>query len=140
MLLCLTGGSVAEPRAATAADSPAALFNRLDANHDGQLTSDEVPADRQQLFLGCSTRPTRTATGGSAADEFAGGIQSQRTPRPLHETPPASTGGPFDKAQQMFERWDANHDGQVVPDEVPDQGRGRFERLLARADGTAMAQ
>ena len=35
---------------ARSAESRAALFDKLDANHDGQITSDEVPEESRRLF------------------------------------------------------------------------------------------
>jgi Ca2+-binding EF-hand superfamily protein len=39
-----------------------------------------------------------------------------------------------DQSLAMFRRLDANRDGQVVREEVPEQFAARFDRLLARAD------
>jgi Ca2+-binding EF-hand superfamily protein len=39
-----------------------------------------------------------------------------------------------DKFSALFDKLDANHDGQITADEVPDEQRRLFERLLRRAD------
>jgi len=39
------------------------LFAELDANKDGQLTAEEIPADKKRLFERLLRRCDKTATG-----------------------------------------------------------------------------
>ncbi len=43
-------------------NSPAALFEKLDANKDGKLTKDEVGEERRGFLTGLSAWPTKTKT------------------------------------------------------------------------------
>jgi Ca2+-binding EF-hand superfamily protein len=120
----------------TAAGLGAAIFDKLDSNADGQLTADEVPGDKQTLFRRLLRTSDKDNDGKLSRSEFAAGIESTRRQRPLTEKlPDQNPGGPlYQDPEKTFARFDANKDGKIVADEVPDQARGLFERMLARAD------
>ncbi len=114
----------------------AKLFERLDANGDGQLTGDEVPEERQRLFKRLVANSDKDADGRLTREEFVAGIESSRPKRPFEQ---AETGGDTPKGpplepEALFERMDQNGDGKVVTDEVPEPRRERFAKLLERAD------
>ena len=118
-------------------DAPAkAIFDRLDANHDSQISPDEVPAEQARLFQRLLRVADKDSSGTLSAEEFVSGLAERRPERPFEEKSPGSLGGPagLPDPEVMFKRLDKNQDGKIVLDEVPDEGRDRFEQLLARAD------
>jgi Ca2+-binding EF-hand superfamily protein len=84
------------------ADSPSddaqvqrsALFDSLDANHDGQITSDEVPDDQRRLFQRLLRRADANGDGKLSRDEFLAGMKEmQEQPRgPQRDEQPAKSG------------------------------------------------
>jgi Ca2+-binding EF-hand superfamily protein len=119
-----------------AAGGSGALFDRLDANHDGSLTADEVPADKRPLFERLLRSSDKDRNGSLSREELIDGLKSQRPQRELEDKTNLPAAGPagLPNPEQLFARLDANNDGKVTPDEVPEQGRERFEQLLIRAD------
>jgi Ca2+-binding EF-hand superfamily protein len=114
---------------------PAELFGRLDADKDGQLTADEVPLDKRRLFERLLRTSDKNHDGKLSAEEFAAGLKPAE-PKP----PEAGDRGGEDRRpdgpspERMFRRLDANGDGKVTPDEVPEPRRERFKQLLRRGD------
>jgi Ca2+-binding EF-hand superfamily protein len=130
-------GLAAQARSAEPADegNPAELFTRLDANKDGQLSEDELPAERKRLFERLLRTSDKDKDGKLSAEEFSAGL------KPGGDSPAASEqpsrprrpeGGPT--PERLFRRLDANRDGKVTADEVPAPRRERFKQLIARGD------
>ncbi len=126
---------------ASAVDS-GALFQQLDANGDGMLASDEIPADKRSLFERLVRIGDGNADGKLSADEFAMGLSGASKPASAPATPkkPATaTPGRPGKAERpgpgrLFARLDANQDGKVTLDEVPQARREMFSKMIARND------
>ncbi|MEX0978051.1 MAG: hypothetical protein WDZ48_04330, partial [Pirellulales bacterium] len=122
-----------------ASDKPdtAALFGQLDTNKDALLATDEIPEDRKSLFERLLRIGDKNKDGQLDADEFAAALADGRktadtssdTPRPDR---PDAKGRP--EPGKLFERLDANGDGKVVLDEVPEKRREMFQKLIARVD------
>jgi len=68
-------GATAAPDKTDAADKYSALFDKLDANHDGQITSDEVPEEQRRLFERLLRRADRNGDGKLSREEFIAGMK-----------------------------------------------------------------
>ncbi len=129
--------------AASSTAGDAGLFQRLDANADGAISSDEVPADKQRLLGRLIRAADKDGDGKLTRDEFAAGLKPETAKRLSSENKPeAAEKGVGDRARAgarpdaaaVFRRMDRNGDGSVTKDEVPEERRERFSRLLTAAD------
>jgi len=95
---------------------PAAMFKKFDANGDGKLTQDEVPAD---LWA-------KLQAGDANGD---GAITADELPKP-----PADGDKPRGP-EALFKKHDANGDGALTADEVPAELWEKLSRGDADGDG-----
>ena len=130
---------------------PAEMFGKLDSNQDGEITSDEVEGEKKRRFDHLLGTSDKNSDGKLSKEEFLAGVEARRAQgREGRPGGPAGRGGegrgPGDRGpegrgpgdrpnpEEMFKKLDANSDGKVELSEVPEEGRGRFERMLEHAD------
>jgi Ca2+-binding EF-hand superfamily protein len=125
----------------------ASLFEKLDANKDGAVTADEVKTDQQKAYF---ERLLRVADKDGdkklTKEEFQAGLKRTDEPRPAEtgrDTPrPRSPEGvrpdgprpDARAAEELFNKYDANSDGKLTEDEVPEGQREAFRRILQTQD------
>ena len=124
-----------EPKAP--AQEPAALFQQLDANSDGQLADHEVSEEHQRLFKRLLRKADKDGDGKLSRAEFTAGLNEER-PRPPADAP-NQNGGRFAQFLQanpedIFQRLDANGDGKIDLDELPEPVREGLGRFIEQAD------
>lgn len=112
--VAITGTSVL---AAGPKDREPVSFEELDANGDGQVTQEEMQAQRSQRFTNADTDRD-----GQLSVEEVQAARQQRT---------------NDRVAKMFEKHDANNDGYLSEDELPKQRRAdkMFDRIDADNSG-----
>ena len=93
------------------------MFNRFDANADGQITRDEVKAKAAQRFARMDTNADGTVT----RDERKAFRKARR----------------MERQERRFARMDANGDGAVSLAEMRDVAARRADRRFARLDTNA---
>jgi Ca2+-binding EF-hand superfamily protein len=155
---CLASLLIAAHSAPAAGPQPAAqndvtaLFDRLDANHDGQLTADEIPAEKKGLFErllrlagkptdGKLTRDEFVAQLSAATDEHpSGGSAKSNGPTPPAAKTPADkpAAGPLGQLppldpERIFDRLDTKHTDKISAADIP-EGRPLIKRLVTEAE------
>ncbi|WP_437201096.1 EF-hand domain-containing protein [Planctomicrobium sp. SH664] len=100
---------------------PEQLFQRLDRNKDGKLTSDELPPEGP--LQEALQREGRTEI---SRDQFLAALQASQGPRPR---PPE--GGPGARGP-MLRQLDKNGDGKISRDEIPENLREQFNPIFDR--------
>src|SRR6185437_8173704 len=126
----------AAPSILLADDPPAgedreALFKKLDANGDGQLTSDEIPEEQQRLFKRLLRTSDKDSDGKLTREEFLAATQERERPA----VPEGAGGGRGpEQLEAIFKSRDANGDGKLVVEEVPEERREGFLMMIERFD------
>ena len=144
------------------ADALLLLLAKMDVNTNGQIESKEVPSQLRQVFdtleerLGgqrdgvldrrelAQSAPRLSNIAMRMAERMKLDVEVELALLPDKQwrsvqnmLGPRQRGEPLadpERAREFFRRIDANGDGQVALDEVPDQIAERFEQLLERAD------
>ena len=128
--------SSARAEDAPAGPDAAALLRQLDANSDGFLTVDEVPAEKQALLRRLLRTADSDKDGKLSRDEFVAGMKTSRPERGANGAGEPRGFAGLDP-DTFFKRKDANGDGKITPDEVPEERRERFSTMLGYADANS---
>ncbi|MGI8977623.1 MAG: EF-hand domain-containing protein [Pirellulaceae bacterium] len=113
------------------------FLTRLDKNGDGKISKEEAPDRMKENF----DRLDANKDGFIEAEEFArtaGALGG----RPAGAPPgtPASGGGDAKAAEEAFAKHDANSDGKLTKDEVPDEQKEMFQRISDRLGADSLTK
>jgi Ca2+-binding EF-hand superfamily protein len=117
------------------------LFERLDKNKDGFVTSDEVEGERKPLFERLLRNADKNKDGKLDREEFSVAIKSperpateaKQTERPKAD--PARTQPGAEAGREQFRRMDRNGDGKLQREELPERMREFLGRIDSDGDG-----
>lgn len=105
-----------------------ALFGKLDQNHDGNITAEEIPDSQRSFFKRALRVADRNEDGSLSSAELAVALTD---PKPV-QLPGANLGARM--AEMDFKQFDKDGDGKLTIDEIPPAGKERFQELLDRVN------
>jgi Ca2+-binding EF-hand superfamily protein len=123
------------------AQDAADLFDKLDANKDGVIASDEVPDDKQAIFERLVRVGDANGDKKLTKDELAAGLkksaaQPEAAPAGRPGAPGGAPGGfPNVNAKEIFARMDRDSNGKLEKDEIPERMKENLGRVDANSDG-----
>lgn len=121
---------------------PETLFEELDKNQDGRLTSEEFSVEQRKFFDHLVRVGDADKNGTLTKDEFLKGLQADDQPlAPITDL--GGRGGGAGKnfdPKRAFERMDQNKDGKLTLGEVPEPLRPRLERLFGALGKTELTE
>jgi Ca2+-binding EF-hand superfamily protein len=119
-----------------AAEDEADLFSKLDANKDGFVTPDEVNDDQKAIYQRLLRNGDIDDDKKLSKGEFDAGLKPADAPRqPLGVGDRVRPGGGQFDPKQRFEQLDADKDGKLSKDEIPERMRSMFARFDRDTDG-----
>lgn len=135
--ILLTAALFALPAVARAdGPDPAALFEKLDANHDQKLSKDEIPREQARFFERTVRVGDANGDGVLTREEFIAGFEKAEPAVTVQDQGPGFGRGagarpPMDA--EAFSRMDRNGDGKLHKDELPAFVRERMAPLFERS-------
>lgn len=130
--------TIVTQQAATGAEPPsaadAALFDRLDANHDGQMTASEVSAENQRLFARLLRQADINKNDSLSREEFIAGLVPSRPEKPMEEKQAAEL-PQADAIRYVLLTMDTNGNSSIDEKEVPERMLRVFDAMARRFDG-----
>ena len=123
-----------------ASDSPsagdAALFDRLDANHDGTIAADEAPVENRSLFDRLLRRGDANHDLALSRTEFLAALVPTCPEKPLEAKESATLPG-ANAVRYLLLTMDADRNARIEKDEVPRELRPAFAMMAERMDKNA---
>lgn len=119
-MCCVAGALAAE------GESSAELFDKLDANKDGQITAEEVPEEHRAHLERLLRKGDKDENKSLSKDEWEAAHKPEAEPE--IGGPPGKEGRP--NPGQMFERMDANKDGKLQKSEIPAEAPPKIREML----------
>jgi Ca2+-binding EF-hand superfamily protein len=107
---------------------------QLDKNDDGKLSKDEVPERVQSMFARADANEDDVVTREELRAMASRGMRGEGGRGP--EGRPGREGNPGEFLSRMFEQRDANKDGKLSKEEMPEQMAGRLEQIDTNDDGS----
>jgi Ca2+-binding EF-hand superfamily protein len=117
------------------------LFEQLDKNGDGELAKDEVPEDKQRLVERIMRASDKNEDGKLSLEEFTAGLNKK--PELSDDQGPGRgpgrgiggerADGPRDP-EEIFNKIDRDGDGKIKLDDVPEERRERFSKMMEAGD------
>jgi hypothetical protein len=129
-------GLVVEARPAFAAApsvGDAALFDRLDADKNGEVSASEVSSDNERLFARLLRRGDSNGNEAISRDEFLAALVPTRPEKPIEAKQPSSS-PQADAVRYLLLAMDTSRNSWIEADEVPDDLQPVFEIMLQRLD------
>jgi Ca2+-binding EF-hand superfamily protein len=111
----------------------AALFDRLDANHNSVVAADEVSADKRALFDRLLRRGDTNHDNVLSRDEFLASLVPSRPEKPLEAKQSAEL-PQADAVRYVLLKMDTNGNGRIEKDEVPKDLQFVYEIMAERLD------
>ncbi len=122
-MCCAAGAFAAE------GDNATELFDKLDANKDGQVSSEEVPEEQRPHLERLLRKGDKDENKSLSKEEWEAAHKPEAEPE--IGGPPGKEGRP--NPGQMFERMDANKDGKLQKSEIPEGAPPKIRELLDKA-------
>ena len=129
MLSAVLAASLTAMAADESGPNPEQLFQQLDRNSDGQLTSDEVGEEQARFFERLVRVGDENSDKQLSRGEFLAAMKAGNGPVTGENALRINGGRP---QGQIFERLDRNGDGKVTLEEVPEEMRDRIRPLFER--------
>ena len=112
--------------------TPAALFEKLDADKDGKLTREEVGEERARFFDRLVRVGDKNEDGALTKEEFIAGSQPAERPAQPDNDADRRTQFRAQFMESIFKRSDSNGDGKLTLDEAPDRYKTAVRSVLNR--------
>lgn len=106
------------------------LFDRLDADGNGRLSSSEIPEEQVRFFQRLLRVGDADDDGELSREEFRNATREREAPAAQPRDGERRPGGVGFPIGQFFERFDANGDGKLTLEEIPERARPQLERLF----------
>ncbi|MEM8946944.1 MAG: hypothetical protein AAGD11_17345 [Planctomycetota bacterium] len=110
------------------------LFRSLDRDGDGVVVADEVGDSHQRLFERLLRTSDRDGDGQLSAAEMQSGLTSDQAEKPMVEKQGSELPG-TNALLLLLAKMDANADGEIQADEVPNNLQPIFNRIEDRLGG-----
>jgi Ca2+-binding EF-hand superfamily protein len=111
----------------------AALFDRLDTNHDGKLEASEIATDNRALFDQLVRRGDSDHDQVLSRDEFLKALAPTRPEKPI-EVKESTTIPGANAVRYLLLTMDTNRNGRIEKDEVPKDLKPVFDQMVERLD------